>query len=214
MTKLARLLAAAAAIGGLAAPAAAQYPQQNYPQQGYPQQGYPQQGYPQSAPYPGQAYGYGQQGYAQSPVQQIIDSLLGNRYNVTDRQAVSQCASAAVAQAQNQYRGYGNGYGQNGYGNGYNQNRGYQQGFAAPMMRVTAITDVQRRTSGLRVKGLISTGYGGNYRGNGQNGYQGGYQNGGYQNAAGDLTFRCNVDYRGAVTNVKISRNDNNYRRY
>ena len=30
----------------------------------------------------------------------------------------------------------------------------------------------------------------------------------------GDLTFRCNVDYRGAVTNVRISRNDGNYRRY
>jgi hypothetical protein len=213
MTKLARLLTAATAIGGLAAPAAAQYPQQNYPQQGYPQQGYPQQGYPQQG-YPQQGYpqqAYPQQGYSQSPVQQIIDSLLGNRYNVTDRQAVSQCAAAAVAQAQNQYRGYGNGYGQGygqqGYGQqGYNPNynRGYGQ------MRVTAITDVQRRTSGLRVKGLISTGYGG-YRGNGQNGYQGGYQNGG--NARGDLTFRCNVDYRGAVTNVRVNRNDM-YRNY
>jgi len=54
----------------------------------------------------------------------------------------------------------------------------------------------------------MSSGYAGQY-GN-QYGYN---QNRNY--AAGDLTFRCNVDYRGAVTNVKISRNDNvTYRRY
>jgi hypothetical protein len=184
-------LAAAAAIIGIAAPAAAQtaypyaYPQQAYPQQ-Y-QQGYGQPGYGQ----PG--YGYNQ-GYAQNPVGAIIDQLLGNRYNVTDRQAVSQCASAVMAQAQNQYRpGYGQGYGQ-----GYNQ--GYNRG---ANMRVTAITDVQRRSNGLRVKGLLSSG--GGYGG------QQGYQNRGYAN--GDLSFRCNVDYRGAVTNIRISRNDS-YRRY
>ena len=31
--------------------------------------------------------------------------------------------------------------------------------------------------------------------------------------AQGDLTFRCNVDYRGAVTNIRIGRNEA-YRRY
>src|SRR5438270_432725 len=57
-----RFLAAAAAAGALAVPAAAQYyPQQyQYPQQTYPQQGYPQQTYPG---YPKQGYGYNQ-GYA------------------------------------------------------------------------------------------------------------------------------------------------------
>ena len=45
----------------------------------------------------------------------------------------------------------------------------------------------------------------------GQYGGQYGYQDRGY--AAGDLMFRCNVDYRGAVTNVRIARNDS-YRRY
>jgi hypothetical protein len=189
------MLAAVAAITGVAAPAAAQTaypyasPQQTYPQQ-YPQ-GYGQPGYGQ----PG--YGYNQ-GYAQNPVGAIIDQLLGNRYTVTDRQAVSQCASAAMVQAQRQYRpGYGQGYG-HGYGQGYNQ--GYNRG---ANLRVTAITDVQRRSNGLRVKGLIDTGIG--YGG------QQGYQNRGYAN--GDLSFRCNVDYRGAVTNVRISRNDS-YRRY
>jgi len=87
-----KFLAGAAALGCIAAPAAAQY--QSYPyQQTYPQ--YPQQ-YPQQT-YPG--YGYQQpytQGYTGNPVTDIIDSLLGNRYNVTDRQAVRQCAQAAA----------------------------------------------------------------------------------------------------------------------
>ena len=189
MTSFTRFLAATAAIGGIAAPAAAQYyPQPTYPQQYQPQY---QQQYPQQA-YPGYGYGqqaYGQQGYAQNPVQSIIDSLLGNRYNVTDRQAVSQCASAAMTQAAAQY---GNGYNR-GYGN-----NGYRQGYAGASMRVTAITEVQRRNNGLRVSGMMSSGggYGGQY------GYQ---QNRNY--ASGDLSFRCNVDYRGAVTNVRIGRN-------
>jgi hypothetical protein len=193
MTSLARLLTAAAAAGTLAAPAAAQYP---YPQP-YPQQ-YP--GYPQQYP------GYPQQGYGGSVIDQVIGQLLGNRYNGTDRRAVSQCASAAMVQAQNQYRGYGQqGYGgsQQGYG-GYPQ--AYGQGIAVPAMRVTAITSVERRQTGLRVRGLIDSGFGG---------YGGGYGQYGYQNqayATGDLTFRCNVDYRGYVTNVRISRNNN--RRY
>jgi hypothetical protein len=197
MTNLARLLTATAAIGSLAAPAAAQYNQYPQYQQTYPQ--YQQQTYPSY----GQGYG---QSYNNNSISGIINQLLGNQYNVTDRQAVSQCATAAVAQAQNQY---GNQYRGNGYNQGYNRGYGYQQGYAAPAMRVTAITDVQRRSSGLRVKGMLSSGYAGNraYGGNGQYGYQ----NQNY--AAGDLTFRCNVDYRGAVTNVRISSNDT-YRRY
>ena len=64
-------------------------------------------------------------------------------------------------------------------------------------MRVTAITDVQRRNNGLRVSGTMGSGYGGQYGG------QYGYQNRGY----GEVRFRCNVDYRGAVTNIRIGRN-------
>ena len=196
-------LAAGAAVAAVAAPVAAQssYPYQSYPvQQSYPQgvpqpypgqpgYGYGQQAYPG---YPQPAYGYGQQGYGQNPVGQMIDQLLGNRYTVTDRQAVSQCASAALNQAAAQYgSGYGaysQRYGQQ-YGQGYNRHSA---------MRVTAITSVQRRNSGLRVSGLMHSGgaYGGN---------QYAYQNRNY--AAGDLSFRCNVDYRGAVTNLRIGRN-------
>jgi hypothetical protein len=54
----------------------------------------------------------------------------------------------------------------------------------------------------------MSTGYAGNQYGN-QYGGQYGYQN----RATGDVSFRCNVDYRGAVTNVRIGRNGE-YRRY
>ena len=177
MTTITRLAAASAALGCIAAPAAAQY----YPQPTYPQQY--QQTYPQyQQTYPG--YGYNQ-GYNQNPVTAIIDQLLGNRYNVTDRQAVSRCASAVMAQASAQY------------GNGYNP--GYNRGYSN--MRVTAITDVQRRNNGLRVSGLLGSGYGGQY----------GYQNRGY--GGGDLSFRCNVDYRGAVTGIRIRRNNDGYRR-
>lgn len=166
MTNFTRYLAAAAAISGLSAPLAAQNP--------YP-------------------YGYNQ-GYAQNPVGQVIDQLLGNRYNVTDREAVSQCAAAAMTQARVEY---GSRYGDN-YNRGYGHNSGYRQGYAGAM-RVTAITDIQRRSNGLRVSGLMSSGgHGGQY----------GYQNGHY---AGSVSFRCNIDYRGQVTNVRIGRN-NGYR--
>jgi hypothetical protein len=199
--KMLMMFAAGAAALAAAVPAAAQYyPPQTYP--GQPVYGQPVYGQP----------GYGQPGYGgQNVVGQIIDQLLGNRYNVTDRGAVSRCAGAAMTQAQAQYRGYGayggGGYGQQGYGQpGYGQ-PGYNQGFAAPSMRVTAITSVERRSGGLRVKGLLSSGY---------SPYPGQYGQYGYQNQAygsGDLTFRCNVDYRGAVTNIRIGRNSN-YRRY
>jgi hypothetical protein len=189
MTIRTHYFAVAAAIGALAVPAAAQtaYPYGN--QQQYQQ-------VPQA--YPGQpGYGYAQQGYsgynqgdAQNSVSQIINSLLGNRYNVTDRQAVSQCASAAMAQASAQYgNGYNRGYGNNGYNRGYNG-----------AMRVTSITGVQRRNSGVRVSGLMSSGYAAHY------GNQHGYQNRGY--AQGDVSFRCNVDYRGQVSNIRIGRNN------
>jgi hypothetical protein len=79
--------------------------------------------------------------------------------------------------------------------------------------RVTAITNVERRNRGLRVSGLINSGMMGGYGSNGYGpgygqGYgQGGHANIGYATAGADLSFRCNVDYRGAVTNVRINRN-------
>jgi len=208
MTGFTKYLAAAASIGALAAPAAAQYyPQQpTYPQQ-YPQQypqGYPQ-GYPQQT-YPATPYGYGyNQGTTGNPVTDIIDSLLGNRYSVTDRQAVRQCANAARAQAAQQYGhqyggGYGGGYG--AYNNGYGQQAYGQQAYVGTNLRVTSISGVERRSDGLRVTGTL--GYGAGY--GGQHGYQYGNQNG-YQGqgyGAAQLSFRCNVDYHGAVTGLRV----------
>jgi hypothetical protein len=116
---------------------------------------------------------------------------------------VSRCASAALAQAQAQYGNgaYGNGYGQQ-YGQQYGQ--GYNR---YSSLRVTAITDVQRRSSGLRVSGTLGSrgGYGGQY--SGQYGYQGqGYQGQGYGQgyASAQLSFRCNVDYQGLVTGLRV----------
>ena len=65
-------------------------------------------------------------------------------------------------------------------------------------IRVAAITDVERRSSGLRVEGLLDTG---------RYGYDPRYTR------SGDLTFRCTVDYRGVVTNVRV-RPNTAYRRY
>jgi hypothetical protein len=199
------LLTAAAAVGAMAVPASAQQPY------AYP---YAQ---PVPQPYPGQpGYGYAQQGYAQpgyaqpyaaNPIEQIVNQLLGNRYNVNDRTAVSRCASAAMTQAQARYR---TNYNRNGYDQRY-ANSGYNNAYS--QMRVTSITEVQRRSNnGLRVSGLISSGayaqpYGNAY------GYQGqGYADPRYAQAA-DLSFRCNVAYNGQVTNVRISRNTAAYRR-
>jgi hypothetical protein len=182
MTSFPRILATALAAASAAAPAAAQYP--------YP---YPQQPYPPGYPY--------QQPYGGNVVDQLLNQLLGG-YNVNDRTAIRSCARAAIGRAQAQYRGYGYNQEYGGYPPGYGQpyGYGYNQGFAAPMMRVTAITDVERRTFGLRVRGLIDTGYG--YNRNYNQGY-----------AGGDLKFRCTVDYRGYVSDVRVDRNDD-YRRY
>jgi hypothetical protein len=190
MSRIAIIIAGALAAGSLAGPALAQTPYPYpypypYPQQGYgaPQQGYPQQGY-------GQPYNYNQGG----TVGAIINQLLGNRYTPNDRTAVSQCATAAIQQAAPQYRPNANGYGYQGYG--------YNQGYAQPYSnaRVTAITEVRRRQNGLRVRGLLNSGmYGGGYSPYGNNPA--------YANAQSDLSFRCDVDYRGVVTNVRVGRN-------
>jgi hypothetical protein len=193
MNRLTILLAAGAAGLAVGVPAAAQAQYQSpyaYPPQAYPQgQYYPQQGYA----YPGQPQG---------GMSQIINQLLGNRYATNDRDAVERCASAAMIQANAQYRPnpYGQGYGNQGYGYG-------NQGYYPAQMRVTAITDVRRRNNGVRVSGLLDSQgarppYGNAY----------GYQGQGYA-AQGNLTFRCNVDYRGAVINVRIGRNQAAYRR-
>ena len=172
MTIFAKLLAAAAVAATAAAPLAAQYP------------------YPYPTPYPGQPYGG-------NVIGQVLDQLLGGRYAGTDRTAIQQCAAAAVAQAANQYRPYG-GY-QQPYG-GYQQPYGGYNPYAANI-RVTAITEVERRSDGLRIRGLLDSGMGYSQYGQYGNPYSGPTYSG-----SGDLTFRCTVDYRGYVRDVRVRR--------
>lgn len=178
MTIFARILAAAAMAGAAAAPLAAQYP------------------YPYPAPYPGQTYP-GQPYGGGNVIGQVLDQLLGGRYAGTDRTAIQQCAAAAVAQAANQYRPYG-GY-QQPYG-GYQQPYGGGYNPYAANIRVTAVTDVERRSDGLRIRGLLSSGMGGQY------GQYGNPYAGPTYSGSGDLTFRCTVDYRGYVRDVRVRR--------
>lgn len=211
-----------AAMVGLATPASAQYypqpgyPQQGYPQPGYPQQGYPQQGYPQQG-YPQPGYGYGNN----NPVGQIVGQILGYGrypygnygYNQYANQAtvVDQCARAVDARL-NGYRGgyygygnvpYGGGYGNQRYGNQYGYNQGPGGGG-----RVQGITRVERKSYGLKVYGVASSGYRG-YQGYGQSNY------GNYGYGAGaDLSFNCEVRYDGRIRDINIKRRTANWRGY
>jgi len=192
-----------AAAVGLATPASAQY----YPQPGYPQQGYPQQGYP----------GYGNN----NPVGQIVGQILGYGrypygnygYNQYGNQsiAIDQCARAVESRLngyQSGYYGYGNvpyggGYG-GGYGNpGYGNNQGYGSGG-----RVQGITRIERKSYGLKVWGVATSGYRG-YEGYNRRGY-GTY---GYSNGA-DLSFDCEVRYDGRIRDIDIKRRTAYWRGY
>jgi hypothetical protein len=115
---------------------------------------------------------------AQGIIDNIVDGLVGNRYNVTERQAIRTCAWASVRKAERDYRRYFH-----GPPHAYPGYRGY--------VRVAAITDVERRTLVTRVRGLLDTA---------RNGYRGGRH-------GADLLFRCDVNRGGAVSNVKLERN-------
>lgn len=201
------LLTAAAALGAVATPAAAQYypqqPQQTpqpYPGQpgyGYNQQGYPQQGYPQGT-YPQQQGGIGA----------IIGQLLGGRnYGASDQQLIGQCAAAAQNDVlrRNQATGQQR-YGQPAYGQpGYGQ-QGYGQQAYAGQPRVTAITAVERRNrTNLRVTGLIDNGMNGYARQPNGNAY--GYNRNQANAQQGDMRFNCTVDNAGRVTSLRVTRN-------
>lgn len=174
---------AAVAVGGLAAPAAAQY---------YP-------------PYGG---GYGSGNVI---VGAILDSILrggynnryggqygyGNQYGYqNERYAIDQCARAT----ESRLNGYNGGYG-NPYGYGYN-NAGF---------RVVQIERVERRRSGaMKVWGLAGRGgYAGNYGGyGGYGGGDGAPYGGGYgYNAAPEYRFECTIDSRGRISDLDLNRN-------
>jgi hypothetical protein len=197
-TKILAGAAGFAALVGFAAPAAAQY-------------------------YPG--YGYGNNN---NVVGNIIGQVLGygrypygnygyNQGYGNQRMAIDQCARAVEARVGGYrgggYYGYGNmpygGYNQGyGYGSpygGYNQ-YGYSQGYGAG--RVLGITRVERKSYGLKVRGVASSGYNG-YDGYGRRGY-GSY---GYSNGA-DLSWSCEVRYDGRIRDIDVNRRSANWRGY
>ncbi len=137
-------------------------------------------------------------------VGQVINQVLGGGYGqygrANSRVAVDQCARAAIARVGGGY-GYNQGYNR-GYGYGYN---GYNNTGA----RVVAITRVEQRSNGLRVRGVIDAG--GGY---GNQGYGYGYGNYGYANQGQQLDFKCTVDYRGYVRDVDLDRRSTYYRGY
>lgn len=114
-------------------------------------------------------------------LQGVIDSLLGNRYNVTDRRAVRRCSNAALAEAIDEF-------------GPRRRDRRDRRDWRTHQMRVAAVTDVERRPTGLRVRGLIDSGM--LYAMPARRASRG-----------GDLRFRCNVDYSGRVFNVRVDRN-------
>jgi hypothetical protein len=162
--------------------------------------------------YPGYGYGSG------NVLGQVINQVLGGGqygygYRMNSQVAVQRCA-AAVEQRINRDYGYGsNGYGYGGYGGyGYGGYGGYggYNGYAAGNARVLGVTRVEPRSNGgLRVRGVATanayaSGYGNPY-GGGYGGY-GGYSTYGGYGQQGELSFKCNIDYRGYITDIDLDR--------
>ena len=173
---------------------------------------------PAAAQYPGYGYGYGNGG---NVIGQVINSILGaQRYGYgyqgynNDLSQIDRCVAAVQQRLNGQYgQGYGSAYGSpyGGYGNygggyGYNQYNGGAQ--------VVGITRVERRSaSTTRVRGVATANPYANQYAQPYGNYGGGY---GYANA-GELTFKCDIDYRGYIRDIDIDRNRNayyGYRRY
>ena len=158
---------------------------------------------------------------APAPIREIVDAQLGARYGASDKEAVARCVTAALAQGAILYgvNGYAGTEGYAAYAGAYRPGEAGVPGFPgiATAMKVSAITDVQRRSDGMRIKGLIDSGVD----------YQGGYGGQAYQGAGSggqayaarnpsnnDLSFRCNLDTAGLVTSMHVERHTTTYRRY
>ncbi len=149
-------------------------------------------------------YGYGQYGYSPNVIGQVLQSILNpygqfgySGYNrVNPQVAVNQCTAAVQQRLSYSYRagypygGYGGYGGYGAYGNGYSN------------ARILGITRVdQRSPTTLRVRGFATSGM--NY---GRYGY-GTYGALGYGYAQpADLSFKCDVDYRGYIRDIDINR--------
>ena len=190
MTMIKTMLGTGAALAALAAvPASAQ----TY---GYSNYGYAQPTYGYSQPnygYSQRIYGYAQPnyGYSQRYAQPYGYSQPYGAYAMNTNMATQQC-SAAV---QNRLANRG----------GIGSILGAVLGVNTSG-RIVAFTQVAPRYNGsTTVRGLASSG---RYASNGYGPYGvGAYGALGYgTQAAADLSFRCDVDYRGYVRNVSINR--------
>jgi hypothetical protein len=158
---------------------------------------------------------------APAPIRELVDQQLGARYAASDREAVARCVTAALAQGAILYgvNGYAGTDGYAAYAGAYRPGEAGVPGFPgiATSMRVSAITAVQRRSDGMRVKGLIDSGVD----------YRGGYGGQAYQGAGAggqpyatrhpsnnDLEFRCNLDTAGLVASMHVERHTTTYRRF
>ena len=158
---------------------------------------------------------------APAPIREIVDRQLGARYGASDREAVARCATAALAQGAIMYgvNGYAGTEGYAGYVGAYRPGAAGIAGFPGvpATMRVSSITDVQRRADGMRVKGLIDSGVVYSSDDNGQ-AYQGPGSGGEPYAIAhpsnNDLVFRCNLDSAGLVSSLHVERHTTTYRRY
>lgn len=146
--------------------------------------------------YGGNPYGYGQYGYQPNVIGQVLQQILnpygqfGYQRGVHPQTAVQRCTAAVQQRLQMQYRaGYSPyGYSQYGYSNPYSN------------ARILGITRVDQRSSTtLRVRGVATSGMAYGY------GYGSPYAYGAAA-APADLSFRCDVDYRGYVRNISIDR--------
>ena len=158
---------------------------------------------------------------APPPIRQIVDQQLGARYAASEREAVARCATAALAEGAILYgvNGYAGTAGYAGYAGAYRPGGAGMPGFpgVAATMRVSAITAVQRRSDGMRVKGLIDSGvvYRGGYGGQAYQGSGvGGQPYAALHPSNNDLAFRCNLDPAGLVTSMHVERHTTTYRRY
>jgi hypothetical protein len=158
---------------------------------------------------------------APPPIRQIVDQQLGTRYAASDREAVARCATAALAEGAILYgvNGFAGTDGYAGYAGAYRPGAPGVPGFPgiATTMRVSAISDVQRRSDGMRVKGLIDSGvvYRGGYGGQAYQGAGAGGQPYATRHPSNnDLAFRCNLDTAGLVTSMHVERHTTTYRRY
>jgi hypothetical protein len=129
-------------------------------------------------------------------VEAVITKLLGKGFSETERLAVQRCGSAAMQQAAVQFWPWPD---SSFYRSDLQLHPGGQGINPAAKMRVTAISEVLRRKDGVHVSGLIDARAGyplyGPVYGNLVNVY----------GEADGLSFSCNVDFSGIVSNLRVT---------